>query len=56
MIGTRVSPRGQVAHWVVRPDGRRVTVATPRGTDTPENIAACAMAVLDAPRRSGGRR
>jgi hypothetical protein len=46
---TKVSPKGNVTLVVVVPDGRKVTVHLPKGTDTPEGIAAMAMARLTAP-------
>lgn len=51
VIENRVSGAGALSSWVVRPDGRRVTVQLPRGTSTPDNVAAVAQAVTDLPVR-----
>lgn len=51
VIEEKVSRAGSTSAWVVRGDGRRVSVQLPRGTDTPDGIAEVAQAVTDAPVR-----
>ena len=51
MIEERLLPSGAVSQWVVRPDGRRVTVQLPRWNQDPAEVAAVAQAVTDTPRK-----